>query len=250
MESQTAESHASNYIDLVFDTFTELHGDRKSGDDQLVIGGLARLGKYKVVVISYQDDRSAQIPSPSGYRKSSRLIRLAETFHKPVIVFINIPVAPLLPVREQQQIDEAIARSLEEMSCLMTPVIGLVIGESSASMAIDMCAVDRVLMLEGAGCSVSLFDESIINNTDNTPLCLKAQDLLDLRVIHRTVKGSLEEDPESAVNALKEAMLKELQKLSKVQPETLVQQRLDRLQRQFVNFGTIGLPSENLDRIT
>lgn len=247
------DSYMSNYIDVIFDTFMELHGDRKSGDGQVIIGGLARLGKYKLVVIGYQGNGSVEapkVPSPAGCRKFSRLMRLAEIFGKPVVVFIDIPVSPLLPALEQQQIDEAIALSLEEMACLKTPVIGVVMGESSASMAIDMCAADRVLMLAGTDCSISLFDEAVANNTDATPLCLNAQELLDLKVVHRIVEGSLEGDLESASNALEKAILEELRQLSQVCPETLVQQRLDRLQRQFANFGAVRLPFDNLDEST
>jgi len=247
MQSQIDDSYLSDYISLIFDTFTELRGDRKSGDDRFVIGGLARLGEYKVVVIGYRGDGSLEMPGapgPSGYRKCSRLLRLAETFGKPVIVFINIPVSALLPAPEQQQIDEAAARSLEEMSCLKTPVIGVVIGKSIAGAAMDLCAVDRALMLEDAGC------EDAANDTDTKSLYINAQDLLALKVVHRTVKGSPVGELESTANALKEAISEELRQLSQIHLETLVRQRLERLQGQCVNFSDAGIPSDKMDNVT
>jgi len=90
----------------------------------------------------------------------------------------------------------------------------------------------------------------VANNTDATSLCLNAQELLDLKVVHRIVAGSLEGDLESASNALEKAILEELRQLSQICPETLVQQRLDRLQRQFANFGAVRLPFDNLDEST
>ena len=93
MNRQNYDLQVADYIDLVFDTFLELHGDRKSGDDSAVIGGLARLDGDKVVVVGYQRIRSVEMPKapgPEGYRKCSRLIRLAEAFSKPVIIFIDI----------------------------------------------------------------------------------------------------------------------------------------------------------------
>jgi len=234
MQSRMENSYLSDYISLIFDTFMELRGDRKSGDDHFVIGGLALLGEYKVVVIGYRGDAALEppgVPGPAGYRKCSRLLHLAETFGKPVIVFINIPASALLPAPEQQQIDEAAARSLEEMSCLKTPVIGVVMGKSITSAAIDLCAVDRALMLEDASY------EDAANDTDVKPLYINAQDLLVLKVVHRTVKGSPVGELESTASALKEAISEELHQLSQIHLESLVQQRLERLQRQFVNFS-------------
>jgi acetyl-CoA carboxylase carboxyl transferase subunit alpha len=247
MNRQSHDSEIADYIDLIFDSFLELRGDRKSGDDRTVAGGLARLNGYKVVFIGYQ--RDTRPPGPEGYRKCLRLIRLAEAFNKPVIVFINIPVAVPLPALEQQRVDEAIARNLEEMSCLMTPIISVIIGESNEIAAVDMCVADRVLMLEGASCSVPLVGGVSANGVDTASLCLKAQDLLELNIIHRMVKGASKTDLECAANELKEAILEELRRLTQIRAEALVQQRLDRLQHQFLDFGTSGHPSGSTDDV-
>jgi acetyl-CoA carboxylase carboxyl transferase subunit alpha len=252
MNRQSYDSQVADYIDLIFDTFLELHGDRKSGDDSAVIGGLARLNGYKVVVTGYQRIRSVETlkaPGPEGYRKCLRLIHLAEAFSKPVIMFIDIPVGLSLPALEQPQANEAIARSLEEMSRLTTPIIGIIIGESSGIMAIDMCAVDCVLMLEGAGCLASLLGGTPSSGIDTSPSYLKAQDLLDLNVVHRIVERSSTGDIGSAANALREAISEELRRLTQIHPEVLVRQRLHRLQYQFLNLGSFKLTSGNADNI-
>lgn len=248
MKHQTRDSQIADYMDLVFDTFLELHGDRKSGDDGTVTGGLARLDSYKVVAIGYQNSRSVKMlkaTTPAGYRKCSRLLRLAEAFNKPVVVFIDVLAVLSLPALEQQRINEAIARTLEEMSCLMTPIIGVIVGKSSGIAAIDMCAADRVLMLEGASCSVSLSNETSASDVNTEPLCLKAQDLLKLDAVHRTVNESSRDDLESTANMLREVILEELQQLTQIRPEDLVRQRLHRLQYQFLGFGASKLTSGN-----
>ena len=238
MKRQMHNSQIADYIQLIFDTFLELRGDRRLGDDRTVISGLARLDKYEVVVVGYQGKQAAETsraPDARGYRKSSRLLRLAEVFSKPVVLFIDIPVSSL-PLASEQQTDEAMARNLEEMSCLATPIISIITGESSGLRAIEMCAADSVLMLESARC--------LVLSSDGVPV-LKAQDLLALNIVDRTVKEPSEDDPKSVANAMRKTILEELGQLTQVHPEDLVQRRLDRLQRQFLNFRSFELSSGN-----
>ena len=234
---QNHNSRIADYIDLIFDTFLELHGDRRSGDDKTVIGGLARLDEHKVVVIGYQRGRTAKAPDTKGYRKSSRLMQLAEAFGKPVILFIDVPT-PVPLSESEQQIDEAIAHSIEDMSCLITPVIGIIAGESTGISAVDACAADRVLMLENASCCMPSFD-----GAHGIQPCLKAQDLQDLNVVNRIVKEPSADDPKSTAN-MREAILEELYQLTQVHPEVLVKKRLHKLQFQFMNFGA-ALPASD-----
>jgi acetyl-CoA carboxylase carboxyl transferase subunit alpha len=242
MSHQIHSSRIASYIDLIFDTFLELQGDRKSGDDENVVGGLARLNGYKVVVVGYQKDEVADtsgILRPEGYRKCSRLIRLAEDFGKPVILFVDVLGMDSSPSLEQQQINEASARNLEEMSSVMTPVISIVMGGSCGITAIDMCAADRVLMLEDASRSVGTSTDVAGNDS----LYLKTQDLLDLNIVHRIVSKSLEDKSESVANSMRTAILEEFRRLTQIDPEVLVQQRLHRLQYQFLTPGTSRPPS-------
>jgi len=232
----------AKYIDLIFDTFMELRGDRKSGDDRTVLGGLARLCEYKVVVVGYQGSMSeekSKLPSPEGYRKSLRLMHLAETFKKPVIVIIDIPEVDPLTRDQHQCSNEAIARSLEKMSHLATPIIAVIAGKSNSMLAIDMCAVDSVLMLKDATCSFSSGGANLAGS-----LCLKAQDLLDLGIVQKIVECPPEDDLESTAVTLREAILEELHQLVKRCPETLGQQRSHKLQFQFLNFKPLEKKSQ------
>lgn len=240
IECQSHNSRIADYINLIFDTFLELHGDRRSGDDKTVIGGLARLDEHKVVVIGYERGGTAEMPEAldtKGYRKSSRLMQLAEAFGKPVILFIDVPI-PMSLSESEQQIDEAMAHSIEDMSCLMTPVIGIIAGESTGISAVDVCAADRVFMLENASCCIPSFDGG-----HNTQLCLKAQDLQDLNVVNRIVKEPSADDPKSTAN-MREAILEELHQLTQIHPSVLVKQRLHKLQFQFMNFRS-ALPASD-----
>jgi len=93
MEQNIRDRQIIDYINLIFDTFMELHGDRRSGDDRAVIGGLARVDGYEVAVIGYQMDESSEpfrVPGPAGYRKCLRLMKLVEIFSKPVILFLSL----------------------------------------------------------------------------------------------------------------------------------------------------------------
>ena len=247
MKRQMHNSQIADYIHLIFDTFLELRGDRRLGDDKTVISGLARLDKYEVVVVGYQEEQAAETsraPDARGYRKSSRLLRLAEVFSKPVVLFIDIPVSSL-PLASEQQTDEAMARNLEEMSCLATPIISIITGESSGLRAIEMCAADRVLMLESSSFYVLSSDDVPVDDVNAGRSYLKAQDLVALNIVDRTVKEPSGDDPKSLANAMRKAILEELGQLTQVHPEDLVQQRLDRLQRQFLNFRSFELSSGN-----
>jgi len=238
MHSRTQNLQANMYIDLIFDGFTELRGDRKSGDGSLIVGGLARLLGQKIVVIVYGSIKSAEgleISSPAGYRKASRLMHLAESFGKPVVIFIDIPNTPSLSETERQQMNEALARNLEEASRLPIPVIAVIIGEADIA-AVGMSAADRAIMLEKAIFPVPSIDKGSVDDTKTS--AFYARDLLDLGVIHRIVPMATDGDAGSVVGKLREVMLEEIRKLEDMNPDVRLQQRLDRLQYLFLNFGS------------
>ena len=235
MTHHSHELQTSDYIDLIFDTFLELRGDRRAGDDDALIGGLARLGEHKVVVIGYR----AEMPDAKGYRKCSRLTRLAGAFGKPVVLFVDVPESSSLPGAELQA-DEAMTRNLAELSGLATPIVGVVIRESSELRAIGMCAADRVLVLESVSSGEVPADDVNVERP-----YLRPQKLLDLNVVDRIVAEPSEDAPKFTAKALREAILEELDQLKSVHPEVLAQQRLDRLQYQFLNLRASGPPSDN-----
>lgn len=145
-----------DYIAGVLTDFRELHGDRHYGDDQSVVGGLARLNGRPVMVIGHEKGRDTKekvkrnfgMPRPEGYRKALRLMKLAERFDIPLITFIDTPGAyPGIGAEERGQA-EAIARNLYEMSKLTIPTIAVVIGEGGSGGALAIGIADRVLMLQ------------------------------------------------------------------------------------------------------
>lgn len=152
----------SDYIAGIFTGFFELHGDRTFGDDPAIIGGIAYLGSLPVTVIAIEKGHTAKerserafgMPQPEGYRKTLRLMRQAEKFHRPVICFVDTAGAYCGIGAEEHGQGEAIARNLMEMMALKVPVISILIGEGGSGGALALSVADRVWMLENAVYSV------------------------------------------------------------------------------------------------
>ena len=151
-----------DYVDLIFTDFQELHGDRVFGDDQAMVGGLARFNGRPVMIIGQQKGRDAKermqrnfgMPRPEGYRKALRLMNMAERFKLPIFTFIDTPGAyPGVDAEERGQ-SEAIARNLYVMSGLKTPIICTIIGEGGSGGALGIGVGDQLCMLEYSTYSV------------------------------------------------------------------------------------------------
>src|ERR1700677_2803926 len=151
-----------DYVSMIFTDWHELHGDRMYSDDLAIVGGLARLEGTPVMVIGHQKGRDTKervrrnygMPKPEGYRKSLRLMRMAERFRIPIITLIDTPGAyPGIGSEERGQ-SEAIARNLFEMSHLAAPILSVVIGEGGSGGALAIGVCDRLLMLEFSTYSV------------------------------------------------------------------------------------------------
>ncbi|MCD8018139.1 MAG: acetyl-CoA carboxylase carboxyltransferase subunit alpha [Clostridiales bacterium] len=147
-----------DYINGLFDNFIEMHGDRYYGDDQAICGGIATFHGQPVTVIAQMKGKNTQenvkrnfgMPMPEGYRKSLRLMKQAEKFHRPIICFVDTPGAyPGIGAEERCQ-GEAIASNLYEMSDLKTPILSILIGEGGSGGALAMAVADEVWMLENA----------------------------------------------------------------------------------------------------
>ncbi len=151
-----------DYIEALFTEFTEFHGDRYFGDDQAIVGGVARFRGMPVTVIAQEKGRDTKenirrnfgMPSPDGYRKALRLMKQAERFHRPVICFVDTPGAFCGVEAEERGQGEAIARNLYEMSALKTPILSVVIGEGGSGGALAMATADEVWMLENSVYSI------------------------------------------------------------------------------------------------
>lgn len=154
--------YSLDYINNIFDWFLEMHGDRLYGDDRAVVGGIAALGKRYVTVIGHQKGRNAKenqyrnfgMANPEGYRKALRLMKQAEKFHRPIILFVDTPGAFCGVEAEERGQGAAIANNLYEMSSLKVPVLTIIIGEGSSGGALGLAVSNEVWMFENAVYSI------------------------------------------------------------------------------------------------
>ena len=244
--------HTIDYLANVFDGFEEIHGDRLSDDDRAIIGGFAFLNNYTVVVIGHEkgretEDRVARnfgMPHPSGFRKANRLMKLAEKFSLPVITLIDTPGAYPGVKAEYSGQHEAIAKSLEVMSDLKTPIVNLVIGEGGSGGGFGIGLADTIGMLEYSIYSVASPEAcaSILWRTAENAeqaadaLKLDADNLVKLNIIDSIVKepmGGAHRNHEETYANVKEYFLSELNELSKYSIEDLTAKRYNK----FIEIG-------------
>ncbi len=236
-----------DYIYLMTQNFVELHGDRYFKDDKAIVGGFAKIDEFKVMIIGHQKGRDTKsnlyrnfgMPNPEGYRKALRLMKLAEKFNKPIITMLDTPGAyPGLEAEERGQA-EAIARNLFEMARLRVPIIVVVIGEGASGGALGIGVGDRILMLENCwysvispeSCSSILWRSWDYKEQAAEALKLTAPDLLKLNIIDRIVPeplGGAHKNHEEAASILKTVLKEELTQLSKIKPDKLVEQRIEK----------------------
>ena len=244
--------HTIDYLANVFDGFEEIHGDRLSDDDRAIIGGFAFLNNYPVVVIGHEkgretEDRVARnfgMPHPSGFRKANRLMKLAEKFSLPVITLIDTPGAYPGVKAEYSGQHEAIAKSLEVMSDLKTPIVNLVIGEGGSGGGFGIGLADTIGMLEYSIYSVAspeAFASILWRTAENAEqaadaLKLDADNLVKLNIIDSIVKepmGGAHRNHEETYANVKEYFLSELNELSKYSIEDLTAKRYNK----FIEIG-------------
>jgi acetyl-CoA carboxylase carboxyl transferase subunit alpha len=154
--------HTLELVAHLAEEFVELHGDRLFGDDAAIVGGLARIGEQRVMVVGHQKGaeteenirRNFGMAHPEGYRKAIRLMELAERFELPVVTFVDTPGASPGPEAEERGVAEAIARSIALMTRLRTPIITIITGEGGSGGALAIAVGDVVIALENATYSV------------------------------------------------------------------------------------------------
>ncbi len=248
--------YALDYIQSIFTDFQELHGDRRFGDDQALIGGTAYFNGQPVMVLGQQKGRDLKenikrnfgSPNPEGYRKALRLMQIAEKFFLPVISFIDTPGAYPGIGAEERHIAEAIAVNLREMSVLKVPCIAIVIGEGGSGGALGIGVSDRILVLENAyysvispeGCAAILWkDRAKVSEAANA-LKLSAEDLKVLNIIDGIVPeplGGAHTNPEACAQAIKTVLEEHLKAL-------LPLSEADLLKKRYEKYRTIGLFEE------
>ncbi len=235
------------YIEQLFKTFTELHGDRKFGDDKAIVGGLAKMNGDSMVIIGHQKGintkmrqfRNFGMANPEGYRKALRLMKLAEKFDLPVVCFIDTPGAyPGIEAEERGQA-EAIARNLFEMVQLKVPILCYVIGEGASGGALGIGVGDKVFMLENTwysvispeSCSSILWRSWDYKEQAAEALKLTADHMFEFKLIDGIVKeplGGAHVEPENMAKALKRHIKKEISLLKEMTPEDRIQARIDK----------------------
>lgn len=241
---------SSAYVRMIFDDFIELHGDRRFGDDPAILGGLCRFNGRSIVMIGHQKGsdmkemvrRNFGMPHPEGYRKALRLMKLAETFRKPIVTMIDTPGAyPGVGAEERGQA-EAIARNLRAMASLRTPIVVTVIGEGGSGGALAIGVGDRILMLEYAiysvispeGCAAILWKDGTKGKLAAEALKLTAPDLLRLGAIDEVIReplGGAHRDPEGMAATLKEAIERHLRELETIPIEELLALRYQKFRK-------------------
>jgi len=240
----------SDYIERVFEDFTELHGDRLFADDRSIITGIARLEGRSVILVGHQKGKGVKgriacnfgMPHPEGYRKALRIMRLAEKFNKPIITFVDTPGAyPGIQAEERGQ-SEAIARNLLVMSQLSVPIISVVIGEGGSGGALAISVADEILMLQFSiysvispeGCAAILWNDAGKMAEAAETLKLTAKDLKALKVIETIIPeplGGAHRDPKTTAETVSKAISKQLSALEAVPPEERIKLRYQRLRQ-------------------
>jgi acetyl-CoA carboxylase carboxyl transferase subunit alpha len=236
--------HFKHFIASIFEDFMPLAGDRAFGDDQAIIGGLARLNGRRVMVIGHEkgDDTQSRLRhnfgmgKPEGYRKAIRLMELADRFGIPVVSLVDTSGAfPGIQAEERGQA-EAIARSTEKCLALGVPMIACIVGEGGSGGAVALAAADRVLMFEYAvysvispeGCASILWRTGDKAADAAQAMKMTADDLKALRIIDRIVKepiGGAHRDHALAAASLGKAIDEEIAALSAFSSKELLQQR-------------------------
>ncbi|MGF6991265.1 acetyl-CoA carboxylase carboxyl transferase beta subunit/acetyl-CoA carboxylase carboxyl transferase alpha subunit [Lachnospiraceae bacterium PM6-15] len=193
-----------DYLTHLFEDFTEFHGDRYYGDDEAIIGGVARFKGLPVTVIAQAKGKDTKenirrnfgMPSPEGYRKALRLMKQAEKFGRPIICFVDTPGAFCGLEAEERGQGEAIARNLYEMSALKVPILSIVIGEGGSGGALAMATANEVWMLENAiysilspeGFASILWKDASLAKEAAEVMKLTAKDLLETGIIEQVIE--------------------------------------------------------------
>ncbi len=241
-----------DYVGRLFTGFTELHGDRRFADDKAIVTGMAHFHGQPVFIVGHQKGtdtkqkiyRNFGYAKPEGYRKALRIMKMAEKFKRPVIVFVDTPAAYPGVESEERGVAEAIALNLREMALLDTPVVVIVCGEGGSGGALGIAIGDRVLMQEFAvysvippeGCAAILWRDSARKVDAADALKITAPDLLAMGIIDEIVPepvGGAHQDHALATALIDEAIARHLAEVSAMSSA-------DRLETRYQKFRAMG----------
>lgn len=241
-----------DYISHLFEGFFECHGDRVFGDDEAIVGGIAKFRGLPVTVIGHQRGKDTKenirrnfgMPHPEGYRKALRLMKQADKFKRPIICFIDTKGAYPGKAAEERGQSEAIARNLFEMAGLSVPVICIVIGEGGSGGALALGVGNRMYMLENStysvispeGAAAILWKDSLLAKKAAESMKITAPDLKELGIIDDVIpeiKGGAHKDIKVQAEEIDIFLKKSLKELLELSEEELIADRYNK-------FRTIG----------
>ena len=233
-----------DYVRLLTEDFVELHGDRTFHDDPAIVGGMARFDAWEVLVLGHQKGKNTKenlhrnfgMARPEGYRKSTRLMRLASRFRRPILCFIDTAGAYPGKGAEERGQAEAIAKALQVMSTLECPIVAVVIGEGGSGGALAIGVADRILMLEYSiysvitpeGCASILWRDPAKVPEAATQLKLTAPDLVQLGICDEIIPeapGGAHRDTAVTAAKIRVALKRHLRELCALPPQELVERR-------------------------
>ena len=245
-----ARPYMNDYLGLLMDDFVELHGDRSFRDDPAIVGGMATFDEWEVLVLGHQKGRNTKdnmhrnfgMARPEGYRKATRLMRLASRYKRPILCFIDTPGAyPGLGAEERGQA-EAIAKALQVMASLECPMISVVIGEGGSGGALALGVTDRILMLEYSiysvispeGCASILWRDPAKVGEAASQLRLTAPDLVQLGVCDEIIPeadGGAHRSAALTAAKLRVALKRHLKELTELSTAELVERRYQKFRK-------------------
>jgi acetyl-CoA carboxylase carboxyl transferase subunit alpha len=239
-----------DYIQLITDSWIELHGDRRGSDDKALVAGIGRIGERSLLLLGHQKGRDTKenvarnfgMASPGGYRKAMRLMEHADRFGLPILTFIDTPGAYAGLLAEEQGQGEAIAVNLRDMFRLRVPIIATVIGEGGSGGALGIGVADRLLMFEHSvytvaspeACASILWRDAGKAPEAAEALRITANDLQQLGVVDAILSepsGGTHWAPLEAAETLKAAVLEQLNQLERLSQEDLLEQRYAKFRR-------------------
>jgi len=247
-----------DFFERIFTEFSEIHGDRAFGDDEAVVCGMARLDGEEVMLIGIRKGgttkerikRNFGMPSPEGYRKALRVMKLAEKFSRPVIVLIDVTAAyPGLGAEERGQA-EAIARNIREMARLRVPTLSAITGEGGSGGAVALAVTDRVLILENAiysvippeGAAAIMWRDVVYKDRAAAALRVTAPEVAELGCVDEIVPeppGGIHADHEAGAQLLGAAIRRHLAELKALPIDELLARRQKKF-RNIAQFYTEG----------
>ena len=246
--------HFSDYIENIFSDFDELHGDRVFGEDKAIIGGLARFKKRPVVVVGQEKGKSTEdkisrnfgMAQPEGYRKTARLMKMAEDFELPLISFIDTPGAYPGIESEERGMSEAIAKNLSLLSNLKTPIIVIITGEGGSGGALAIGIGDHVCMLEHSiyavaspeACASIVWRDGSKAKDAAEAMKVDASNLQNLGLVDEVIEeplGGAHRDIRGVSNSISQVIEKKLLTFDEVDISDLINKRYEKI----MSYGSI-----------